>query len=183
MQPCAALPKARRSDGESGPLVTSERLRRARPPIPELLVGAVLWAFQMLFCAMVALYFRNRMETSHVVDLAVLYFAGGLLAWPFGLSFGRFFAHGRRVETRFAAFFVALTACTILMTAFLFAMDYRVFYTRWHDPFGTTNWILQLLFTGASAVYQFSVLGLPLFLPLGLISLIGTSFALAKRMR
>ena len=49
------------------------------------------------------------------------------------------------------------------MTAFLFAMDYRLFYSRWHAPFGTIVWAFQFVFTSASAVYQFAVLGMRLF--------------------
>jgi hypothetical protein len=160
-----------------------ERLKAAYPPYPDLLVGALLWGGQMLVASMVALYLRNGIETSHAGDLAILYFAGGVLAWPFTLLLGRFFAHRREIETRFAAFFVSLSVCTILMTAFLFAMDYRVFYARWHAPAGSLIWFFQFVFTGASSVYQFAVLGLPLFFPLGFVCLLATSFALAKRMR
>jgi hypothetical protein len=161
----------------------SERLKAARPPLPDLFAGAVLWGTQMLASAMAALCFRNGMETAHLRDLALLYFTGGLLAWPFILPLGRFLAHRRSPETRFAAFFLTLAAGTILMTAFLFAMDYRVFYSAWHASFGSLTWVFQFVFTGASAVYQFAVLGIRLFLPLGLLCLFGTSVALAKRMR
>jgi hypothetical protein len=92
------------------------------------------------------------MATSHVDDLAILYFAGGLLAWPFVLPLGRFLAHRRRpIETRFAAFFVTLSAGTILMTAFLFAMDYRLFYARWHAPAGSITWAFPVSFSPAPA--------------------------------
>ncbi|MDM9623546.1 hypothetical protein [Rhizobium sp. S96] len=161
----------------------AERLKAARPPYPDLFAGAVLWAGQMLVSTLVALYLRNGLTTSHASDLAVMYFLGGLLAWPFVIPLGRFFAHRRPLETRFAAFFVVLATGTILMTAFLFAMDYRMFYSRWHAPAGTVTWAFQFVFTGAAAVYQFAVLGLRLFLPLGLLCLLVTSFALAKRMR
>ncbi len=160
-----------------------ERRRAAYPPYSDVLIGAPLWGVQMLASAMSTLYLRNGLETSHVGDLAVLYFAGGLLAWPFALFFGRFFAYQKSTETRFAAFFVALSVCTVLMTAFLFAMDYRVFYSRWHAPTGSIIWIFQFVFTGASSVYQFLVLGLRLFVPLGLVCLLAMSFMLAKRMR
>jgi hypothetical protein len=180
---CAAPLRASPSDGESGLPLISERLKAARPPYPDLIAGAALWGAQMLLSALVALYLRNRMATGHVDDLAILYFAGGLLAWPFVLPVGRFLAHRRPIETRFAAFFVTLAVGTVLMTAFLFAMDYRLFYARWHAPVGTLTWVFQFLVTSASAVYQFSVLGLRLFLPLGLVCLLTTSFALAKRMR
>jgi hypothetical protein len=160
-----------------------ERLKAARPPRGDLFAGAVAWGGQMLACAILGLYLRNRLETAHLVDLALLYFGGGLLSWPFMLPLGRFIAHRRPMEARFAAFFVTLAAGTVLMTAFLFAMDYRIFYSRWHAPFGSEIWIFQFLFTGASAVYQFMVLGLRLFLPAGLVCLLATSFLLAKRMR
>ncbi|MFC5755233.1 hypothetical protein [Rhizobium sp. GCM10022189] len=159
------------------------RLRAAWPSFPELFVGAPLWGVLMLISAISGLYLRNRLETSHVLDLAILYFGGGLLSWPFNLLVGRYLALGHRVEARFAAFFLALTAGTVLMTAFLFAMDYRIFYSRWHAPFGSFIWMLQFIFTSVSAVYQFLVIGLGLFLPIGLVCLLATSLALAKRMR
>ena len=160
-----------------------ERLRAAWPPYSDLIAGALLWGMQMLASAMLGLYLRNGLQTSRLAEVAALYFAGGLLAWPFALPFARFLAYNRPPEARFAAFFVTLTAATILMTAFLFAMEYRIFYSRWHAPFGSIIWAFQFVFTGASAVYQFLVIGLRLFLPLGLVCLAASSYHLAKRMR
>lgn len=160
-----------------------DRLAAAFPPWSDMLIGAPCWGIQMALSALLALYLRNRMETSHLPTLILLYGLGGMFSWPFMLPFARFFARGRRLETRFAAFFVALAGGTVAMTAFLFAMDYRVFYSRWHAPFGTIVWVFQFVFTSANAVYQFAVLGLDLFLPAGLVCLIATSLFLAKRMR
>ncbi|MBY5822475.1 hypothetical protein HFN54_08190 [Rhizobium leguminosarum] len=160
-----------------------DRLRAARPPYPDLIAGALLWGMQMLAAAMLGLYLRNGLQTSRLAEIAALYFAGGLFAWPFALPVARFLAYGRPLETRFAAFFVTLTAATILMTAFLFAMEYRMFYSRWHAPFGSIVWAFQFVFTSISAVYQFLVIGLRLFLPLGLVCLVASSYHLAKRMR
>ena len=50
-------------------------------------------------------------------------------------------------------------------------MDYRLFYARWHAPFGTRTWVYQFTFTSASAVYQFIVMGIRLYLPLGFAAL------------
>lgn len=143
----------------------------------------MLWGIQMLAAAMLGLYLRNGLETSRLGEVAGLYFLGGLLSWPFALPVARFFAYDRPPEARFAAFFVTLTAATILMTAFLFAMEYRIFYSRWHAPFGSVVWAFQFVFTSVSAVYQFLVIGLRLFLPLGLVCLVVSSYHLAKRMR
>ena len=160
-----------------------DRLRAAKPPYPDLFAGALLWGMQMLAAAMLGLYLRNGLQTSRLGEVAALYFLGGLLSWPFALPVARFLAYNRRPEARFAAFFVTLTAATILMTAFLFAMEYRIFYSRWHAPFGSVVWAIQFVFTSVSAVYQFLVIGLRLFLPLGLVCLVASSYHLAKRMR
>ncbi|PDS67724.1 hypothetical protein CO653_05520 [Rhizobium anhuiense] len=160
-----------------------DRLRAARPPYSDLIAGALLWGMQMLAAAMLGLYLRNGLETSRLAELATLYFLGGLLAWPFALPAARFLAYGKPPEARFAAFFVMLIAATIAMTAFLFAMEYRLFYSRWHAPFGSFVWAFQFVFTSISAVYQFLVIGLRLFLPLGLVCLVVSSYHLAKRMR
>ncbi|MBB3912905.1 hypothetical protein [Rhizobium fabae] len=160
-----------------------DRLRAAKPPYPDLFAGALLWGMQMLAAAMLGLYLRNGLQTSRLGEVAALYFLGGLLSWPFALPVARFLAYNRPPEARFAAFFVTLTAATILMTAFLFAMEYRIFYSRWHAPFGSVVWVFQFVFTSVSAVYQFLVIGLRLFLPLGLVCLVASSYHLAKRMR
>ncbi|ACE91336.1 hypothetical protein AMC90_CH02327 [Rhizobium phaseoli] len=159
------------------------RIRAAWPPYPDLVAGAPLWGMQMLVSAMLGLYLRNGLETSRLAEVAALYFLGGLLAWPFALPTARFLAYGKPPEARFAAFFVILIAATIAMTAFLFAMEYRIFYSRWHAPFGSGIWVFQFIFTSISAVYQFLVIGLRLFLPLGLVCLVASSYYLAKRMR
>lgn len=158
-----------------------QRLLASRPTIREILFGAPLWGVMMAVSALVALYLRNGAETSHLRSILVLFFCGGLLSWPCALLLGRFGAIGRRRETRFAAFFLCLTVCTITATAFLFAMEYRLFYARWHAPFGSRTWAYQLSFTSASAVYQFVVMGIRLYLPLGFAALGLTSLWLACR--
>jgi hypothetical protein len=92
-----------------------DRLRAAKPPYPDLFAGALLWGMQMLAAAMLGLYLRNGLQTSRLGEVAALYFLGGLLSWPFALPVARFLAYNRPPEARFAAFFVTLTAATILM--------------------------------------------------------------------
>ena len=137
----------------------------------------------MAASALAALYLRNGLLTSHLTALTLVYFFGGALAWPVLVPLARRFTRRRPISARFAAFFLALSIGTVAMTAFLFAMDYRWFYSRWHAPFGSLIWTFQFLFTGASAVYQFAVLGLILFLPLGLLCLIVVSAYLARQVR
>lgn len=159
----------------------ARRMRHSLPTLRETLVGAPIWGLVMALSALVALYLRNGAETSHLNSILLLFFAGGLVSWPFALLLGRFGAIGRGRETRFAAFFLCLTVCTIAATAFIFAMDYRIFYARWHAPFGSRTWAYQFTFTSASAVYQFVVMGIRLYLPLGFAALGLASLWLAAR--
>jgi hypothetical protein len=158
------------------------RLREALPSLWDVLLGAPLWGAMMAVSALAALYLRNSAETFHLSSILVLFFCGGVVSWPFALLLGRFGAIGRGRETRFAAFFLCLTLCTIVATAVLFALDYRIFYARWHAPFGTGTWVYQFTFTSASAIYQFVVMGIRLYLPLGFAALALTSLWLACRM-
>lgn len=167
------------------PGLTQKAVRRlcaALPSLWEILLGAPLWGAMMAISALAALYLRNGAETYHLRSILVLFFCGGVVSWPCALLLGRFCAIGRGRETGFAAFFLCLTVCTIAATAFLFALEYRVFYTRWHAPFGTRIWVYQFSFTSVSAVYQFVVMGIRLYLPLGFAALALASLWLTCRM-
>lgn len=167
----------------AGRLSSAGRLQAAVPSRREILLGTPLWGALMTVSMLSTLYMRNGLLTSHLSSLVVVYFAGGMIGWTFALPAARYLAHHRPVETRFAAFFLALSSATLAATAFLFAMDYRWFYARWHAPFGTITWMFQFVFTSASATYQFAILGFGLFLPLGLACLAIVSLRLAKASR
>ncbi|MDL2405720.1 hypothetical protein PY650_08580 [Rhizobium calliandrae] len=167
----------------AGAIATRWRLRAAVPSYRQLLFGSLCWGAAMAGAGLLALYLRNGLLTSHMPALMTVYFLGGMLAFPLMLPLARLLARRRSPEARFAAFFLTLSLGTVAMTAFLFAMDYRWFYARWHAPFGTLVWAFQFVFTGASAVYQFAILGLGLFLPFGFIVLVAVSLYLARHMR
>ena len=151
--------------------------------VARVILGAVAWGMLMMLCAVISLYLRNRLETLHLGKIAAIFFAGGVLAWPLVLALTRLLTRRRGSETRFAAAFALLSLGTIAMTAFLFAMDYRLFYAQWHQPFGTRTWMFQFLFTALGASYQFTVMGLGLYLPAGLPVLAGASLWLARTAR
>ncbi|OJF93492.1 hypothetical protein AX760_04975 [Pararhizobium antarcticum] len=157
------------------------RLLAALPTGRQLLLGAPLWGLLMAVSAAITLLLREGEATFQLPKILLLFFAGGALAWPFSYFLGRFCALGRSAETRFAAYFLFLTVLTIAATAFLYAMDYRLFYARWHAPLGTRIWQYQFLYTTGAAVYQFVVLGIRLYLPFGLAALGATSLWLARR--
>ncbi len=160
-----------------------KRLRTSLPGWRLAVFGSVLWGLGMAVSAWFTLWMDGQIHDLKLVFLLLLYFLGGCLSFPFALFLMAFAGAGRRLDTRFAASFLALALCTILMTAFLFSLQYRQFYAQWHAPFGTEIWMFQYVFTAASAVYQFMVYGLKLYLPAGMVMILLTAAFLARHMR
>ncbi len=152
------------------------------PSLALCLGGAFAWGLLMVACAFLSLHMEGRDANFHLEKLLLIYFAGGFGAWMIALPLARLLTRRRGTETRFAAHFTLLSLGTVALTAFFFAMDYRLFYARWHQPFGTRVWAFQFIFTSAGAVYQFLVMGLRLYLPVGLPILAGASLWLARAM-
>lgn len=152
------------------------------PSLALCLGGAFAWGLVMTACAFVSLHMEGRDANFHLEKLLLIYFAGGLFAWPIALPLARLLTRRRGTESRFSAHFVLLSLGTIATTAFFFAMEYRLFYARWHQPFGTRIWVYQFVFTSIGAAYQFLVMGLRLYLPVGLPLLAGASLWLALSM-
>ncbi|TPN88614.1 hypothetical protein FJ987_25655 [Mesorhizobium sp. CU2] len=121
-------------------------------------------------------------ETSDRVRLvALLYALGGALALPVGLTLARLVSRGRPWETAFAATFVCLLGTTLAFTGGLFALQYRSYYAEWHAPALTLTWAFEFAFTVLTALYQFVVLGVRLYFPLGFAALIAASIWFARR--
>jgi hypothetical protein len=118
-----------------------------------------------------------------VAGIVLLCAAGAVLAFAPALFLARFVSHGRSAEAAFAAMFLALAICTIGATAAVFALDYRRYYSEWHEDFGTITWAVQFVFTAANALVQFAVLGVRLFFPVGFIGLFVAAFWFARRPR
>jgi hypothetical protein len=152
------------------------------PSLALCLGGALCWGVAMAMCAYISLLTHDRLPSFHLRQLLVIYCAGGTVAWPILLPMARFLSRRRGIEARFAAHFVLLSVGTVAITALAFALDYRLFYAQWHEPFGTVVWAFQFAFTTAGAVYQFLVMGLGLYLPVGLPVLAGASLWLARSM-
>ncbi|MCP4314795.1 MAG: hypothetical protein GY789_01825 [Hyphomicrobiales bacterium] len=148
-----------------------------------ILWSAPLWGALMALSLYVGLQLRVGGLTSHMAALLALHFAGGTLAYPIAVMGLRVVAGNKRAEARFSAAFLCLGGMTIGLTAVLFAIIYRSFYAQWHGEFATWLWVYQLAFTLASALYQFAVIGVRNFLPLGLVFLVAASLWLVKTTR
>ena len=133
--------------------------------------------------ALVNLWLDDWETPAKIRFVAFLFSAGGALAFPVGLFAARLVSLERHWEVALAAAFVCLLAATITFTGGLFALQYRSYYAEWHEPTFSLTWALQFVFTMLTALYQFVVLGIRLYFPLGFIALALASVWFARRQR
>ncbi|WP_245408846.1 hypothetical protein [Rhizobium wuzhouense] len=159
-------------------------IRRARLPSMQLWsVGALAWGLAMALSFLLSIHVFGRATGSHDIGLTAIYAAGGVIGWLVALPLVCFSGDGRRSAKIFAAWFLLLGLATIGATAGLFALQYRMFYAHWHAPFPSRIWVYQFVFTSASALYQFAVLGLRHFLPTAFLILLVLAILMARRNR
>ncbi|QND59989.1 hypothetical protein [Mesorhizobium huakuii] len=158
-------------------------VRRALPGWRATLFGSLVWAGAMGASALINLLLDHWVTPDKIRIVSLLFAGGGALAFPLGLFAARLVSLGRGREVAFAAAMVCLAAATIRLTAGLYALQYRSYYAEWHAPVFTLTWGFQLAFTMAVASYQFVVLGIRLYFPLGFVALLAASlwFALQRR--
>lgn len=153
------------------------------PSLRTALLGAVLWGVAMGASALINLLMDDWETPEKIRFVTLLYAAGGALAFPVGLFLARLVSRGRHWEVALAAAFVCLLAATLAFTGALFALQYRSYYAEWHEPAFTITWAFQLVFTGLTALYQFVVLGIRLYFPLGFATLAVASVWFARQRR
>ena len=158
-------------------------VRRALPGWRATLSGSLVWAVTMGASALINLLLDNWVTPEKIRTVSLLFAGGGALAFPLGLFAARLVSLGRGREVAFAAAMVCLAAATIGLTAGFYALQYRSYYAEWHAPVFTLTWGFQLAFTMAVASYQFMVLGIRLYFPLGFIALFAASLWFAQQRR
>lgn len=151
-----------------------------RMPVIETVAGALGWGAAMALSAQAFLWLSVAALTSHYWSITALVFCGAALAWPLGMAAFRFIAFRRHRQAAFAAAFLCLSVFTIGITALIYALIYRNYYAQWHGETFSKLWLVQLVFTMASALYQFAVQGVRLYLPLGVAALFAASAVLAR---
>ncbi|KJF74100.1 hypothetical protein [Agrobacterium arsenijevicii] len=145
------------------------------------LLAPLVWAAISAATATLGLYLRNRLETDHAADIAVLFFCGGLLGWPLSMLALRFLPASTGLPLRFAASCLAIAFFTIAVAAAFFALQYRIFYAQWHAPAFSRIWFFQQFFTSLGAIYQFCILGLGLYFPFAAVPLALAGAILCRR--
>jgi hypothetical protein len=141
-------------------------LHDAVPTWPMVLFGSFGWGLAMTLSALVAIWLHNALLIPSPLAVALLYFYGGSLAFGPAVMATRLIGSGLPRSLRFVVATLIVGLVTHVMTAGIFALQYRVFYAHWHAEFLTITWFFQLAFTSASAVYQFTVDSLYFYWPL-----------------
>ncbi len=158
-------------------------IQRAFPPLLPTFCYALAFGLAAGSGALANVMLDGWQTPEKIRTIFMLFSAGGFLAFPLGLVIARFLAHDARWQTAFAAAFVAFTLTTLIITALIFGLQYRVYYAQWHQDALTRIWFLQYFFTMAVALYQFAVLGLRLYFPFGFVILLCVSAWFARRLR
>ena len=157
------------------------RLRQSLPNGGMALRGSLGWAAAMAACALAGLMMRGWQSGAQLAEIGGIFAAGGFLAFAPALVLARFLSLRRKLEAAFAAHLASLAFLTIGVTALISGLVFRDYYAAWHGPFLSKLWILQFVFTIASGVYQFLVIGLPLYFPFGLPMLLAAAYFLVGK--
>lgn len=105
---------------------------------------------------------------------------GGFLAWLLAaMLVGASLSFGRRA----AVMLILLIIGTAGTTSLIYFVDFRSYFAQFHDSTFSRDWLIEMLFTGAGALYVFASVGLRLMLPVGLAVLFIGAFAFAGHRR
>ncbi|AOG10681.1 MULTISPECIES: hypothetical protein [Rhizobium/Agrobacterium group] len=157
--------------------------RRPLPSVQLWMGGSLAWALAMAASFQLSVHLFGRATSSHDLALTLIYAAGGLLGWLIALPLIHLVEKRGGPQTALAAWLLLLGVVTVGAISGIYALQYRSFYAHWHAPFPSRIWVYQQIFTTASALYQFAVLGLRHLLPAGLAMLLVLSMVMARRSR
>ncbi|OXT00270.1 hypothetical protein B7H23_08905 [Notoacmeibacter marinus] len=135
-------------------------MRKGRAPIKRLLPILVVWPLVCAASSTLTVLLRNFETLSTASDLIVLHALGGLAAALAWFVLDRFWiARRKRLALRFVLSFILLFGLTVGATAGLFALHFWIYFSQWHEPLSSRIGLYQAVFTSASAIYQYAVLG------------------------
>ncbi|MXN63779.1 hypothetical protein GR183_02580 [Stappia sp. GBMRC 2046] len=143
---------------------------------------AFVWAFLIASAYFALTIGRGYAVSERSLVAVALFAAGSFLAAPIALGLAGIVAKYRpQPSARFAAMFVALTLTSAGITALLFYLQFRIYYSQWHETHLSRGLLMEILFTGASSGYIFVVGGVRPMLPVALPLILAVSFLYARR--
>jgi uncharacterized membrane protein len=155
-------------------------IRLSRPSWQEAVIAMLGWGAVVPLCIVGDYLLWRHMLPLGLTRLTFIFGLGGALAAPIALWCAKIIAR-KNANSAFAAMFMILSTSTIGLTAMIFAIDFWSYFSQWHGEVFSRLWVIQFVFTFGSAIYQFMVSGLRLYLPLGLVALILASMWASHR--
>jgi hypothetical protein len=152
-----------------------------RMTIKGLLLGTIAWSAINTLSVIVSLAMQGRGFASNTDKLVLIFGLGAWLAYPLARALLYFTPDKWLPTQRLAAAFVILCGATVGVTALLFAYQFQEYYSQWHDDHLSKRLLFETVFTILSACYQFLVLALRNYFPIGLIGLLGASWLFAVK--
>ena len=144
-----------------------------------ILFGLV-WGSLLALHTVGKLYWFGWLNQNSIWQLALLMFIGTSIGGASGWLCSIWFSAHRVSPKRFATAFVLILLSTVAITALLFVLQYRLYYSQWHMSTFSIGWFFQILFTGITALYLFAVQGLRLLLPFAPVGLIIAAIIFSK---
>lgn len=142
----------------------------------------MIWVVVMSASATLSLYWmRSGILDEPEQRLIGVFALGALIGFPVGRYVLTFVPDQWKTNQRFAAAFIILGASTTGFTALFVAFDFLNYYSQWHDDHLSKRRFFETVTTILSAFYQFLVLGMRHFLPVGFLALGAVSAAFASR--
>ena len=146
-----------------------------------LIIGAVLWSVVMAASATLELYRVGHGNSEKSRTLVAVFALSASLSWLIARSRLALVPPKWVVTQRLAAAVLALGLFTLGITAVMFAVHDMRYLVAWPYDHLSLGVAFEVSFNIAATIYQFLVLGLPLFFPIGLTGLLGASWLFAMK--
>lgn len=173
----------RQGDGASVRTPARRAVRRSLAIAPAALAFALVWTVATVGLVLFSFWWREAGWTPRTEAVLSTFALGGAIGGLLAPLAAAAIAGHRPTGARFAAMFAGLIIATGGGTLLVYAIRFRLADPDFWVNFPSLIFIVELVFTMASAVYVLLVSGFPLLLPHGLIALLAAAAWFARRPR
>ncbi|WP_153768489.1 hypothetical protein [Labrenzia sp. CE80] len=189
-KPCTTTPEGASDQATSGRgkhgYAAQSKTNRSAPTAPagSVLGFALTWSLMITGLAGLQLFLKGEALSGRTLAVALMFLAGSFLGAIFARCFAGLICRWRKTPSaRFASLFIGLSVGTAGLTAFIHYLHFSAYYAQWHGEFGSLHRLVEIIMTGASSAYIFTVQGMQLLLPWGLTLLFAAAWDYARSSR
>jgi len=147
---------------------------------PRQIGFACLWCLIVTIGVAVSLRAQGWFWDNDFVFVIVPFTVSSVFAGYLTLLLAQAWVSEKPTLARFSFFFALLCILTVGLTAFIFAVHFRMSAPQWSAALFSFAWFQRTFFAVLSASYLFSVVGLRLLMPWGLIALSVVSIGFSR---